>query len=58
MQELRRDAAIEPHPARDLLHIRAALLAKIRDFVDEGDLSGEKSIGRIFDQLGGAASGE
>ena len=58
MQELSGDAAIEPHSARDLLHVRAALLAKIRYFVDESYLGREKSIGCVFDELRGATSGE
>ena len=58
MQELACDAAIEPHSARDLLHVRAALLAKVRHFVDESDLGGEKSVGCVFDELRGASPGE
>jgi hypothetical protein len=58
MQELSCDAAIEPHPARHLLHIRPALFAKVRHFVDEGDLGRQKSVGCVFDQLRGATLGE
>ena len=58
VQELSCDAAIESHSARDLLHVRAAPLAKIRHFVDESDLGREKSVGCVFDQLCGAPSGK
>src|SRR5262249_2479982 len=58
VQELSSDAAIEPHSARDLLHVRAATLAKVRHFVDESDLGREKSVGGVFNQLCGAPSGE
>src|SRR5262245_7750891 len=51
MQELPCDAAIKAHSARDLLHVRAALLAKVRHLVDEGDLGREKSVGCVFDEL-------
>ena len=54
MQELRADAVVEPDAARDILHVGADLFAQIRDLVDEGDLGGEKRIGRVFDQFGGA----
>ena len=58
VQELRADAAVETHAARDLLHVGADLLAEIGHLVDEGDLGGEKRVGRVFDQLGGAPAGE
>jgi hypothetical protein len=44
MQELARDAAIEPHAARDLLHVCAALLAQVRHFVDESDFVAKKAL--------------
>ena len=53
MQEFRADAIVETDAARDLLHIGADFFGKIGDLVDEGDLGGEKGVGRVFDQLGG-----
>ena len=58
MQEFRADAIVEPDAARDFLHIGADLFGQIRDLVDEGDLGGEKRIGRVFDQLRGAPLGK
>ena len=52
MQEFRSDAAVEPDAARDVLHIRADLLAEVRHLVDEGDLGREERVRRVFDQLG------
>ena len=57
MQELRPDAIVEPDAARDLLHVGADFFAQIGDLVDEGDLGGQERVGRVFDQLGGAAAG-
>ena len=54
MQEFSADAIVEPHAARHLLHVGANLFAQVGDFVDEGNLGGEKRIGRVFDQFGGA----
>ena len=51
MQEFAADAAIQPDAARHILHIGADLLAEIGHLVDEGDLGGEKRVGRVFDQL-------
>ena len=56
MQELAADAVVETHAARDVLHVGAGALAQIGDLVDEGDLGGEEGIGRVFDQLRGAAA--
>ena len=58
MQELRADAVVEPDAARDLLHVGADFFGEIGDLVDEGDLGGEKRVGGVFDQLGGAPVGE
>src|SRR5262249_13388064 len=58
VQELSCDTTIEPHSARDILHVGAALFAKIRYFVDESDLGREKSVGCVFDELCGAAPSE
>ena len=54
MQEFAADPIIEPHAAGDFLHVGANLLAQIGHFVDESDLGGEKRVGGVFDQLGGA----
>jgi len=35
-EEVVADALIEPHPARDLFHVRTERLADVSDFVDEG----------------------
>ncbi len=51
MKELRADAVVEPHAARDVLHIGTDLLAQIGDFVDERDLRREEGIRGVFDQL-------
>ena len=58
MQELRSDPAVEPHAARDLLHVGADLLAELRHLVDEGDLGGQEGVRRILDQLRGSPAGE
>src|SRR6185437_7556309 len=52
------DAVVEPDAARDFLHVRADLLRKVGDLVDEGDLGGKEGVGGIFDQLRGAPRGE
>src|ERR1700730_10194130 len=58
MEKLAADAAVEPDAAGDVLDIAAQGLAQIGDLVDEGDLGGEKGVGRVFDQLGGLDAGE
>ena len=58
MQELRTYAVVEPDAARDILHIRAQLLAKVGHFVDEGDLGRKECVRRIFDQFGRTAAGK
>ena len=58
MQEFRSDPVVEPDAARDLLHVGADLFGKIGNLVDEGDLGGQKRVGGILDQLGGAPVGE
>jgi hypothetical protein len=58
MEKLAADAAVEPDAAGDVLDIAAQRLAQIGDLVDEGDLGGEKGVGRVFDQLGGGDIGE
>jgi UDP-glucose-4-epimerase GalE len=58
MQKLAADAAVEPDAAGDILDVGAQSLAQIGDLVDEGDLSGEKGVGRVFDQSGGDDVGE
>ena len=58
MQKLRADTVIEPDAARDLLHIGADFLGQVGDLVDKGDFGGKKSVGGVFDQLGGAPAGE
>ena len=40
-----------PMPRATSCTSRADLLAQIGHLVDEGDLGGEKRVGRIFDQL-------
>ncbi len=57
-RNFRADAAVEPHAARDLLHVGADLLAQVRHLVDERDLGREERVGGVLDQLGGAPAGE
>ena len=56
MQELAADAVVQAHAARHVIHVGAGALAQIGDLVDEGDLGGEEGVGRVFDQLRGAAA--
>ena len=58
VQELRADAVVEADAARDLLDVRADLLAEIGDLVDEGDLRREEGVRGVFGELGRAARGE
>ncbi len=58
MQKLAADAAVETDPLSDVLDVGADRLAQIGDLVDEGDLGGEKGVGRVFDQFGGGDRGE
>ncbi|MNL11092.1 hypothetical protein D3C87_1319130 [compost metagenome] len=58
MEELRSDPIVEADAPSHFLDIGAGRLAKIGHLVDEGDLHGKESIGRIFDELGGAAIGK
>jgi hypothetical protein len=51
MQEFRADAVVEADAARNLLYVGADLFGEIGDFVDEGDLGGEKGVGGVFDQF-------
>ena len=57
LQELRPDAVVEPHAARDLDDVGARLLADVGDLVDEGDLRGEERVGGELDHLGAADVG-
>src|SRR5262249_58739335 len=58
VQELRSDPVVQSDSARDLLNVGADLLGEIGDLVDEGNLGGEESVGRILDELGRTAVGE
>ena len=58
MEKLAADAIVEADAARHVLHIGAGAFAQISNFVDEGDLRGEKGVRRIFRQFGGAPRGE
>ncbi len=58
MEEFLADASVETDAAADILHVGTHLLAQIRHFVDEGDLGREERVGRIFDELAGAAIDE
>ena len=46
------DPLIEAHPARDLEHVRAGLLADVGDLVDERDLRRQERVGGELDHLG------
>ena len=52
LQELRPDAVVEAHAARDLDHVGAGLLAHVGDLVDERDLRGQERVGGELDHLG------
>ena len=54
MQELGPDPVVHADAARDVLHISDHLFAKVGDFVDEGDLGRQKSVGGVFDEFGRA----
>src|SRR5262249_56689341 len=58
VQELRSDTVVQSDSARDLLNVGTDLLGEIGDLVDEGDLGGEESVGRVLDELGRTAVGE
>jgi len=58
MEELRADAPVEADAAGNVLHIGTCFFADIGHLVDEGDLRGEESVGRIFRKLCGAPVGE
>ena len=45
LQELRADAVVEAHAARDLDDVGAGLLAHVRDLVDERDLRRQEGVG-------------
>ena len=47
-----------PMPRATSCTLAPTFSAQIGDLVDEGDLGGEKGVGRVFDQLGGAPVGE
>ena len=52
LQELRADALVEAHPARDLDDVGAGLLADVGDLVDERDLGRQEGVGGELDHLG------
>ncbi len=52
LQELRADAIVQAHAARDLDHVGAGLLADVGDLVDEGDLGRQEGVGGKLDHLG------
>ena len=56
IQEWRSNAIVEPHAARDFLHVGAELLAQIGHFIDECNFGRQERIRAIFDQLGGASA--
>ena len=52
LQELRADAVVEAHPARDLDDVGAGLLADVGDLVDERDLRRQEGVRGELDHLG------
>src|SRR5205823_98161 len=58
MKEFRSDAIVQSDAACNFLYIRADLVGQIRDFVYEGDLGGEKSVCRVFDEFRSTATRE
>ena len=58
VEELLADAVVEADALRDILHIRADLLAQVRHLIDEGDLDRKEGVGGVLDQLGRAPRGE
>ena len=51
MKKLAADPAIHANSASDLMHVTTDSLAQIRDFINERNFRGQKSVRRIFDQL-------
>ena len=58
MEELAADAPVEADAARDVVDVRADMLAEIGHLVDEGDLHREEGVGGVFDELGGLERGD
>src|SRR5579859_813967 len=56
-QELRTDASIEAHAARDFLHVGAEPLADTGDLVDKADLGCQERIRGVLDHFRGADVG-
>ena len=55
MQKLAADPVVETDAARDLVYVGADLLAKISDFINEGDFSRQEGIGGVFDEFSSAS---
>ena len=50
-QEARPDPLVQPHTARDVLHVRAGQLADPAHSVDERDLRGQERVRRVLRQF-------
>src|SRR5688572_22416005 len=51
MQKFAPDPVVHSHTARDVVHVASDRIAKICDLVDESNLSCEKGVSSVFDQL-------
>ena len=51
MKKFIANTAIKPHAFRHHFNVSAGLFAQGSDFIDEGNLGRQESIGRIFDHL-------
>jgi hypothetical protein len=58
VQELAADAPVQADAAGHLLYVGADRFAEVGHLVDVGDLQRQEGVGRILDQLAGAAAGE
>src|SRR5437762_9734507 len=58
MQELASDSSIHANGARYLMHVATNFLAEVSNFVDEGNLGCQKSVGRVLDQLSALQGGD
>ena len=58
MEKFAADPAVETDAVGHVLDIGADLFAQIGDLVDKGDLGGQKSVGRVFDQFRGLDIGK
>ena len=58
MQKLLANATIQPHAARQILHVGPDFLTDVCQFIDEADLGRKKGVGGIFDEFRGLDGGD